>query len=185
VALLGDECVLIKAIKEISSNQKGRKRKESQSDTQLKSNNKDVIDHATCFDIKIAGSCNNKMIELRNTLNGANVVTNTTVWQKASLPIFKYKNKWLRAMIALTLGCDVYQGVKGMGITIAFKTIEDLMNQHDNDEIEVTAGYMKILMKKSKLDEPTLHTLLMAFLFEPGISMSNLNRGEVKVNESS
>jgi hypothetical protein len=42
-------------------------------------------------------------------------------------------------MIAVTLGCDVFEGTKGMNIATVVKTIENLMLEHADDEIQVAA----------------------------------------------
>jgi conjugal transfer/entry exclusion protein len=89
-----------KNVKEKAKSKRGRKPKKSSED-------KSVLADAMQYDVQLAGSCNKKMNQIRGLLN-----TNTTFmsasneshkWEEAIFPIFQFKCKWLRAMIALTL----------------------------------------------------------------------------------
>jgi hypothetical protein len=137
----------------------------------------DMLADATNYDVQLAGSCNKKMKEMREVLdNGcSDGHNNSGKWEEAAFPIFQFKNKWLRAMIAVTLGCDIFQGVKGMGIATVFNQINGLMNKHGSNEVIVSTTYKKMLINAAKIDETTLHAVLMAFMFEPGEHNGNVN----------
>jgi hypothetical protein len=163
--LIGDECILIKNVKEKAKSKRGRKPKKSSDDNS-------VLADATQYDVQLAGSCNKKMNQIRELLNmnttSVSAGNESHKWEEATFPIFQFKCKWLRAMIALTLGCDVYEGVKGMGISTVHNKIIDLLAKHDGDESLVLSEYKMIITKAANIDESTLHALLMSFLFEPG-----------------
>jgi hypothetical protein len=83
-------------------------------------------------------------------------------WDEAKFPLFHFQSKLLRAMIAITLGCNIFEGVKGMGIATAYKIIYDLMTKHSDDETAVASDFKSILINTSSLDNQTLHVLLMS-----------------------
>jgi hypothetical protein len=91
--LLGDRCILIKKIKQLSGFEKHRGR--------CKWN--EQIHDSTLFNADIVGPCNNQMEKLKVRLDKNTIIGihhDGIVWNKAETPIFCYKNHKLHATIA-------------------------------------------------------------------------------------
>jgi hypothetical protein len=72
--------------------------------------------------------------------------------------------------------------VKGMGIPTVHNKIINLLAKHDGNESIVLLEYKMTFTKAANIDESTLHTLLMSFLFEPGEIKSKY--GDDKITQS-
>ena len=162
-ALLGEKCILIKNVKEKPGRTKrGRKKKRDNAEM--------LLQDSTFFNVDLVGACNNKMKELKNILenNDRDGGRGKIKWEEASYPLFHYTSHRLRAMIALAMGCDVFkEGLKSFGPAKIFKTIQKLDEDHGEESRE--ARFKQLLIKGTKLDEDVIDTLILSFLFEPGL----------------
>jgi hypothetical protein len=166
-ALLGDRCILIKNIKQLSGLEKRRGRHSKSNKQQSE------IHDSTLFNVDMVGPCNNQMEKLKVRLDKSKVIgihRDGIVWNKAETPIFRYKNCKLRATIALVLGCDVFKtGLKNIGRAKVFQMIENILgNGGDENEAELKLKSMFINSDDS-LNEEIIDTLVLSFLYEPGI----------------
>jgi hypothetical protein len=169
-ALLGKKCILIKNIKQIYGTDKGRGRR-----SKWKENESSELHDSTLFSVDMVGSCNERMQELKTRLDENSIYHNDQQWNKAETPIFRYKSNRLRATIALILGCDVYKdGLKNTGRAKVHKVVEDILQNGGTEyDAEKKLQMMFIDGHNDKLNETTMDTLVMSFLYEPGIDGSN------------
>ena len=86
---------------------------------------------ATVFCVTLAGASNKKMIELQKCLPGKKGQSKIT-WTKAESPLFEDKPERLRALIALGLGCGVFEGINQCGP----KAIEKILASIENDKMK-------------------------------------------------
>ena len=159
--LLGRKCLLMWNMKKVAGDkQRGRKKKR-------KNDGKEIVSDATHYEVEIYGACNVKMENLQSRLiqSKANVPTDLT-WKKEEYPLFSSVGPMLRVLVALTLGCDVFDGIKG----ISCSTINDKLKQIQNDTASPVQLFKEYMQEKMpKLDECIIETLVSAFIFEPGL----------------
>ena len=180
-ALLGNDCVLIDKVTNQSGGLFKTKRK--------KKNENQVVFDSTSFLVTLAGVSNKKMAELRKCVGNQAGVTNggskkdtKMVWTSAKRPLFEDKPLRLRAMIALALGCDVFQGVKGCGPATVEKVLKSIEKEQGSDDLSMTKKikiYLETQLKRKKKNDEKetfddtsnglVDTLLDAFLCEPGV----------------
>ena len=187
IALLGDDCILINEMKIQSCNLRKRKR--------LNTRDQDSILDSTSFSVSISGGSNKKMTELQHQLEQDTNKLNRNakiIWTKAKRPLFENKPIRLRALIALTLGCDVFEGLKNCGpakvdknlVTFTEKNGGKMHSVTNDFELFLVKGlrHMKVNTSKSDINKDTyhslVHSLVEAFLFEPGIIDKELDMND-------
>lgn len=130
-ALLGNECLLIDDVKNNGVGLLKKKRKNKR----VKGNNKkaEVIFDASAFEIKLAGVSKKKMIDLQKRLESydtgrgiKSIAKGKVTWTRANRPLFEDRPLRLRALIALGLGCDVFDGVNRCGPSKIEKELEKI-----------------------------------------------------------
>ena len=121
------------------------------------------------------------------------------IWTKAKRPLFEDKDIRLRALIALALGCDVFQGLKYCGPAKVEKILEAINEKNNGSTgLSATKAFESFLInglrnktmstknknESSFIDDNTensidasyglVDTLVDAFLYEPGVVAQNL-----------
>jgi hypothetical protein len=179
-ALLGKKCILIKNIKQTYGTDKGRGRR-----SKRKENESSELHDSTLFSVDMVGSCNERMQELKTRLDETGIHRDGYKWNKAETPIFKYESHRLRATIALILGCDVYKdGLKNVGRVKVYKIVEEILQNGGNEyEAEKKLKEMFIKGHDNRVDENVMDTLLMSFLYEPGLD-GNDERNDTSITTS-
>ena len=101
-------------------------------------------------------------------------------WKEAELPFFSSSDPTLRALVALSLGCDVFEGTKNLGP----KTIKDNLDKIISQNVPMIPAFKNIMKEKTKaLDESIINTLVSAFLFEPGLVDTSNVQSNVYIHE--
>lgn len=169
VALLGNECILIKNIfiqntKVIKRGRPSNKRKCSENDDV---DNNTSIPPNQDITFQIAGTCNLKMNTIRNSINSRGTEEDASIsWIEAKSPILSYSNPYLRALCALVLGCDVFKGITGVGVERLYQKIKE----YDNEENAV-AGLIEFISNRLNQDSSVVDTLMKSFMCEPGLNV--------------
>ena len=163
--LLGAKCLLMWNMNKVTKRKGagGRKRKNKK-----KNDEEDLVCDATQYQVEIYGACNEKMREYQATLSKSNTrMPNKLEWKLAEQQLFQSNDPILRALVALTLGCDVFDGVKDLGI----KKIEEKLKKIECDPAASQVSSFKSFMqsKMNNLDLGIIDTLVSAFIYEPGI----------------
>ena len=91
-------------------------------------------------------------------------------WIPAKYPLFATPDPNLRALIALSMGCDVFDGVHNFGIG----KIDECLNDSKKKDKPLTLSLKDEMIKRMKsLDYSILDTLVSAMLYEPGLVDTN------------
>jgi hypothetical protein len=159
LALLGSECLLMWNMKATSGKHRGRKRK---NDDKITS-----VNDATQYEVEIYGACNTQMKELQSRLkDNSSSLPQDLHWKEAEIPFFASPDPILRTLIALSLGCDVFDGIKELGP----KTIKDKIDIFLSENKEVVPALKDLMKSKMKeLNDSVLNCLVASFMFEPGL----------------
>ena len=124
---------------------------------------------ATQYQVELYGACNEHMNELKSKISqNTNNLPKQLEWREAEIPLFASPDATLRALIALSLGCDVFiGGIKNFGL----KKVQEKIEKHSKDHNGSIVPYFKQDMIKlmKGLSNSEIDTLLAAFLYEPGI----------------
>lgn len=171
VALLGNKCLLLKKVQEAVAKPSKRGRKKKDTDEQI---NEQMITDASQLQVVLAGGCNVQMETLRDRL-----INHRTKgkWMPAVTPMFQSESPKLRAMMALTFGCDVFpNGWSGVGYKNANAMLNDLMiseaaNVKENNWSGIENKYKTKLAHGLQVETQVVDTLVNSFLFEPGTVM--------------
>ena len=158
--LLGSRCLLLWNMKAAVKKRRGKRKKNDKSVTS-------VNEDATQFQIELYGCCNKYMKELEVKLKEKSATLPQELeWKEAELPFFSFPDPNLRVLIALSLGCDVFSGIKELGP----KTIQDKIDNLFANDQQVIPGFRDFMKSKNKaLDDSIINCLVSAFLFEPGL----------------
>ena len=83
---------------------------------------------STVFQVSLTGSSNQKMTQLQQHLltTKSKYQQRKLTWTKAENPLFENKTERLRALIALSLGCDVFEGIMQCGVKAVVNTLEKI-----------------------------------------------------------
>ena len=90
---------------------------------------KENINTATIRKIVVAGACNNLMKKTQQKLKKQLVPSELKgiQWTEAKYPLFACKEAYIRAQIAVSIGCDVLvNGIKGCGPDKVMKKISEI-----------------------------------------------------------
>ena len=124
-ALLGNDCILIdQVVNKCRGLFKTKRRKK---------NEKQITLDATSFEVTLDGASNKKMMELEQRL-GENKKISKITWTKAKRPLFEDKPIRLRALIAIALGCDVFDGIKQCGPTTVDNKLKSIAKNVEKDD---------------------------------------------------
>ena len=124
------------------------------------------------FQVDIYGCCNVQLQELQSKLpNNQTNATSQIKWTRADYPLFASPDPYLRGLIALSMGCDVFDGISNFGIS----KINDCLNDSKKKDVSLTESLKKEMKDRMKsLDDNILDTLVSALLYEPGLVDTNL-----------
>ena len=133
------------------------------------------------------------MIELRRRLENASADKNKNiVWTEATHPLFQDRPQRLRALIALGLGCDVFDGVDKCGPAKIESQLKKIKEKNPDSitesfqsflENELTKNRNKKKKKEIDFNDPPfsdgssglINTMMEAFLYEPGVVVEEIS----------
>ena len=123
----------------------------------------------------ISGTSNNQMKDIQIILP-----TSEIIWKEAQFPLFDYSDHWVRALCAVTLGCDTYtSGVIGLGPAKLYKAVTNIYDSTLKDSNftssmrESLGNHILAVDVNGKLDRESLFTLASAFLNEPVLRINH------------
>ena len=162
--LLGSKCLLMWNMKSVPGKTKKRRGRKRKNDSQ----DENVTSDATQYQVELYGACNIKIKELDAKLkeNSLNLPSDLQ-WKEAEMPLFSFSDPTLRALIAISLGCDIFDdGIKDFGP----KTIKCKIDKIVSENKPVVPTFRAAMKEKMKtLDDNVLNTLVSSLLFEPGL----------------
>ena len=111
--LLGAECILMWNMKVRASRGRREKRKRK---NEKNSNGDDTCTSATNLEVELCGALNETMEGYVTKLEASSsTLPKDLKWVKAQFPFFDNPDPVVRIIVAIILGCDVYDGLKGWG----------------------------------------------------------------------
>ena len=101
---------------------------------------------------------------------------NKIEWLPAKFPLFTYKHQMIRALVAIGLGCDVFDGIKGVGPKVLNDALTKIKEKSETDD-EIINALFDFYLKKDKtgLQKVDILTVAQAFLYEPAVSFGRRN----------
>ena len=162
--LLGSRCLLLWNMKGVARNTKKRRGRKRKNDDLDEGSN---VNDATQYEVEIYGASNEKMKELQSKLHQNSLgVPQGLQWKEVELPLFSSPDPMLRVLVALALGCDVFEGVN----TLSPKTIKDKIDSFVSENKEVVPAFKDLIKSRMKtLDDSIINCLVAAFIYEPGL----------------
>ena len=173
--LLGRDCIMMwnMKVKNESRNRRGNTKRKHQN------NNESTFD-ATTLEVELYGSSNEVMKQYeKNLATSSLTLPKDLKWDEAKYPFFDNPDPVLRAIIAIVLGCDVYEGIKGWGPAKVEGKINDLLKKQSTTDSTTTstttcnetvvAGLKSLMQSTMKADANIVDTLIASFIYEPGI----------------
>ena len=175
--LLGADCIMMWNMKRSADSRSNRGRKKNKKN---QNNNNESTCSATYLEVELYGSSNEgiktykaKLVTLSPTLpKGLN-------WEEAKHPFFQNPDPVFRAIIAIILGCDIYEGIKGFGPSKIEAKIKEITKKAlDSSTYDATAtcindvvvaGLRQFFKSTINVDLNVIDALVVAFLYEPGI----------------
>ena len=97
--LLGDQCVLLWNMKKMSSSQS--------------------------YQVDIHGCCNERLKGFQSKLIQRQSTPSQIQWIQAEYPLFASPDPYLRALIALSMGCDIFDGINNFNVAKIDKCLND------------------------------------------------------------
>ena len=191
--LLGNDCVLIDKVQNTGGRLLKKKNSKKEKKNAKENKKKEILLDATSFAVTLSGVINRRMSELRQRLEQREK-NSKVIWTRAKLPLFEDKPQRLRALIALTLGCDVFQGIKQCGPTMIKNILEKINNEKDPSESMITSAFESFLERRLRNNERKnsdatsikclINILVESFLCEPGVVAEEieLHKDESKKN---
>ena len=122
------------------------------------------------FVYEIGGGGNKHMYDMVKLINTKNDVSNIC-WHPGKHPIFDNNHILTNALIAVGLGCDVFEGITGMGPSVFEKELVQLQTKYKNGNDMISKGLLALMIKKDKngISRDELITYVHTFMYEPGI----------------
>ena len=123
--LLGPDCIMMWNMK-IRSEKRGRR-----GNTKGKhQHNNDSTCDATTLEVELYGSSNKVMKQYEENLaKSSPTLPKDLKWDEAKHPFFDNPDPVLRTIIAIILGCDIYEGIKGWGPAKIEGKIKDVLTK--------------------------------------------------------
>ena len=88
----------------------------------------------------------NDMINVINT----QYVKSNICWQVVKHPLFNNEHVLTKSLIAVGLGCDVFEGIVGTGPSVLEKELGEIKTKHPDDDDIISNELIEIMIKKDK-----------------------------------
>ena len=165
--LLGADCIMMWNMK-LSKRKSGRGRKRKE---QSRDDNGETYD-ATSLEVELYGASNEKMKKYKEKLEATSpTLPKNLNWVEAKHPFFKSFDPVFRVIVAIILGCDVYDGIKGWGPSKIEVKINDIRKKSSStmSDSDLVPSLMSSICLAINADENVIDTLISSFIYEPGI----------------